>query len=750
MKVFQVLIVLGSVLFQGSTSSGQCLPDLWLTEGSLDGNVSYQAESELRVSNFWFGSDSEIELTAGNCVLLEPGVDVEEGANFSAFNAWCHPHTNYRALAMHWAPTVYQDLRAKPGTWYDFGIKEDMITAVNFDGDWNVYNNWEHTHLFPLKAVAYYSVQETNSHYFIGYHFYHPRDASGWENDRHENDFEGISLCVRKAAEPFGELNAMTTIKHQDLLRYSHFPELIFENDPVWLYRSLTLDDTGRPEIFISSNGNFYTDLGDFGAHGHGIEGHDGSADAGDYGVVYHVAENGEMPDTNVIFNADGPWEIDCPYELRSINELWYRRWSIGETEANFFTSFGAFGGDDYVTDNRHANAPWNWNNSSKGAGVAFSDPAHAFARLFPVEDLGLPFSHEYIYNPYYTHVVELESVTVLEDTDGFFNGTPDVFIELETGGGEYLGKRVWKKDEIEMDEEQAIWFGAEDATMIGSYGEASRKIYLARPFDTPVRLLVKDADFLGKQAENNNIDPLAAAANSLGQIDVFINEGSTLPSQIYLSSNEKSMVQWSVSALPTEPIPEAPKIVSSDLGNIDWEWVEGFGRFDHVSDYEFSHNGGMSWNTCTSKPQALPLSVDPSQLILRTKADTYQCLNGNTTVDIPPGFPAYFETEIGKNNSTENSDAAIFHAPEWQADFANDPCFSVRKGINDFVLEIVCEHWPGGYYQLVNLNGQVIQSGRLDASRKHEFLAKNWPPGILLFQVWSEQRSATFRLLSP
>jgi hypothetical protein len=76
-------------------------------------------------------------------------------------------------LAYRWAPIHYQDTDSSD---YD----ADYLTAVNYDGEWDTLNNWEHQddQLSRLKAVVYYSVTETSSHWFIVYGFYHPRDWS--------------------------------------------------------------------------------------------------------------------------------------------------------------------------------------------------------------------------------------------------------------------------------------------------------------------------------------------------------------------------------------------------------------------------------------------------------------------------------------------------------------------------------------------------------------------------------------------
>src|SRR6185295_17837760 len=80
-----------------------------------------------------------------------------------------------REVAARFAPIFYQALGDKP--------RSDYITNFDFDGDWRGDNNWEHTDdkSFPLLAYIYYAVSETQTHFFIHYAVFHPRDYKGGE-----------------------------------------------------------------------------------------------------------------------------------------------------------------------------------------------------------------------------------------------------------------------------------------------------------------------------------------------------------------------------------------------------------------------------------------------------------------------------------------------------------------------------------------------------------------------------------------
>lgn len=128
------------------------------------------------------------------------------------------------AIAARFAPVFHQALGESP--------RSDYITNFDFDGDWRGDNNWENSgnREFPLRAYIYYSVSETQTHYFIHYAVFHPRDYKGGERKglilskiiregtkhgvgkdptglmaeagvAHENDLEGVLVVVAKNGE---------------------------------------------------------------------------------------------------------------------------------------------------------------------------------------------------------------------------------------------------------------------------------------------------------------------------------------------------------------------------------------------------------------------------------------------------------------------------------------------------------------------------------------------------------------------
>ena len=68
-------------------------------------------------------------------------------------------------IATHYAPEVH----AAVNVLISSSGKGDFISTVDFDGDMSAQNNWEHMPDCPLPAVVYWSLQETDAYYFVGY-----------------------------------------------------------------------------------------------------------------------------------------------------------------------------------------------------------------------------------------------------------------------------------------------------------------------------------------------------------------------------------------------------------------------------------------------------------------------------------------------------------------------------------------------------------------------------------------------------
>ena len=94
-----------------------------------------------------------------------------------------------------YAPFIYAATDESSG-------RQDIISNIDFDGDLVGNNNWENFDRFELTPTVYYAILETQTHYFVSYHLFHPRDWNHftfWLNDTHENDGENFQVVVRKA-----------------------------------------------------------------------------------------------------------------------------------------------------------------------------------------------------------------------------------------------------------------------------------------------------------------------------------------------------------------------------------------------------------------------------------------------------------------------------------------------------------------------------------------------------------------------
>src|SRR4029079_13965971 len=89
-------------------------------------------------------------------------------------------------IALHWAPIHFQDVFKSSGT--GEGGKSDYVVSFNYDGDFNGRNNWDSIDAFAVAAHVHFAVSQSDSHFFIYYMMYHPRDWAAGTAQEHEND----------------------------------------------------------------------------------------------------------------------------------------------------------------------------------------------------------------------------------------------------------------------------------------------------------------------------------------------------------------------------------------------------------------------------------------------------------------------------------------------------------------------------------------------------------------------------------
>ena len=269
------------------------------------------------------------------------------------------------ALVSHWAPIHYQDTDVTGK--YSLDGESDYITAINFDGDWRATNNWDNTEDYTLSAHGYYSVVETSTHWFIIYAFFHPRDWTDifflYDLDQHENDLEGVLMCVEKDGSPYGVLRGAITVAHTDFFSY------VPAGSP-WQENEEDIDGTLSFEEFEGSLHPLTAQE----AKGHGLKAYPYYDINGGDGIKYFPSlQTAEVPES-----ADDRFVSYRLVDFFEPGGLWDQRFNpeLMESPAGTFLSTVGSG---------NANAPWSWDDKNDGAGTGelATDPAAVVSRYF-------------------------------------------------------------------------------------------------------------------------------------------------------------------------------------------------------------------------------------------------------------------------------------------------------------------------------------------------------------------------------
>ncbi len=351
----------------------------------------------------------KIKITEGN-LSKEVTIEVSNSAK-SQKNSPPIPFDNatnsedpYFYLVENYAPFIAQE------TW--FNPEADFITRFDFDGNWKADDNWENLEKGSLQAYVYYTVMETETHWFLHYNFFHPRDYSDIciVGTCHENDNEGMILAVRKDGSKFGKLEVMETLAHNNIYTFTNDKKI--KKGVHNIDGKLDLYKDKHPIVFIE-------------AGGHGVLGssHKTSffdAEKMDFkqntGITYvYEKSNAETPKHSNDRNVS--------YTFINIYEDWWKKGNQETDEANeTFDNFfeyepfgnrprasakfiaGAFKGRT-ASDNK-AKPFWAWHDRKTkkkkvlNTGQWALDPAYALSKnlKFPKDK---PVSTEYIFNPY-------------------------------------------------------------------------------------------------------------------------------------------------------------------------------------------------------------------------------------------------------------------------------------------------------------------------------------------------------------
>lgn len=273
--------------------------------------------------------------------------------------------------------------------------RADLLAAVDFDGDWNARNNWENLETNSVAPVVYTSHVETETHHYLLYTFFHPRD---WTNrwfsptlldSEHENDCE-VFLCV--ISKDDGDIVAGLTVFHDDLHVLLPSGALVHarsKGDSRLLHLS-EYAGSQRPVLFQE-------------ARGHGLTAWPMGLQSGQRIVYYPRTRSGaSIPtvESNSVENVR--------YELVSLfaNEGW---WSH-RNDPEMFAAPGRIAGDDEggcgegfrACQHDRAQAPWGMKLAGLDAGTIAFDPARLISKVVvPFIGNPGPFDSGYAANPF-------------------------------------------------------------------------------------------------------------------------------------------------------------------------------------------------------------------------------------------------------------------------------------------------------------------------------------------------------------
>ncbi|MDB5037918.1 MAG: hypothetical protein JWQ35_1446 [Bacteriovoracaceae bacterium] len=148
-------------------------------------------------------------------------------------------------LAQAWAPTAFHDT-ASEFTQPETGFNPiDNLVGIFYDGNKDLRDNCENLFRLNVSQIeetkhntpVYFSVIETESHFYLNYMFYHAVDAGA---ESHVHDTENVWVIVEKDGSPFGKLVMELTNAHGFGMIYG--PDRALQQT----WRSHLPDDSGR------------------------------------------------------------------------------------------------------------------------------------------------------------------------------------------------------------------------------------------------------------------------------------------------------------------------------------------------------------------------------------------------------------------------------------------------------------------------------------------------------------------------
>jgi hypothetical protein len=313
----------------------------------------------------------------------------------------------YGNLVLRWAPIDYQYIRLNTNSNYD--IKKDLVVPVDLqfyknneidlESRWdtrNIRERLREIEIERLKPVVYYSIAETESHYYILYSFYHADD------DTHPNDMEGCLVILEKQGNS-QSLLGIITVAHYDFWRYAYKDNLLHESGKEFAEEEqLEVDeelDSKRP-LIQQEKGK------------HGLYALGPKINIGTKILLWFYSLLNKHPDVIVFYpnkeafcysiesikkGKNTPYNPSFYYELVNILDPQEGLWKLWKDRPNStFEKDGKFHGGS-------ANPPWLWREgyrlgSERGTlGKMWEDPAKLVSELFRPGRNRRPFSLKYI-----------------------------------------------------------------------------------------------------------------------------------------------------------------------------------------------------------------------------------------------------------------------------------------------------------------------------------------------------------------
>ena len=327
---------------------------------------------------------------------------------------------DYR-IAATYAPVFRQALGDTP--------RYDYITRFDFDGDWAGDNNWDNAgnESYTLPAAVYFNVTETQTHYFIHYAAFHPRDYKGGaaagvglseliregvgrfgDYDptglaesavlAHENDMEGALVVAEKAGGQRAVVY-VETLAHNQFLKYHSQQGLA----AILGGRSESVQlEGGHPVLYIEPKGHgieayqaeesVSEDVRGFVIYRFTGESETASATSGEQAVGYDL-----VPMASLL------WPLAQGGDNQTYGDTYdYGSWTLDIDGSNRTFSLGNVGSmlRGTVGGRNMARPPWGWFDADETEGRQgewFLTPAETIKKHFGLED---SFSTTYLHHP--------------------------------------------------------------------------------------------------------------------------------------------------------------------------------------------------------------------------------------------------------------------------------------------------------------------------------------------------------------